>query len=203
MPEAQAEPSPVIEIEEPEETSSATETRSDSFGVKVPDRALAETGATSGASPFAEGSELAPSASSRPDSSPAMEETAPRKTPLEAVGSGVLEEIERFNRRHRELYSVLKGAVGAGAKNFVSTCIRRLGADGPDFSGLTPDETGAFSAEMLYERVGAQSPARIRVRLESLIEAEAETASLFLDPKTLERLHKRLETATWDLAEHS
>src|SRR5207249_2322302 len=122
--------------------------------------------------------------------------SAPTKTPLEAVGSGVLEEIERFNRRHRELYAVLKGAVGAGAKNFVATCIRRLGPAGPDFHGMLPDETGAFSAEGLYERVGSYDPARIRARLESLIDAESETVGQFLDPKTLERLSKRLETAT-------
>lgn len=126
--------------------------------------------------------------------------SAPARTPLEAVGSGVLEEIERFNRRHRELYAVLKGAVGAGAKNFVATCIRRLGTAASDFSGLAPDETGAFSPESLYERVGSFDPARIRGRLESLIDMESETASVFLDPKTLERLRKRLETATWDLA---
>ena len=127
----------------------------------------------------------------------------PGRTPLEAVGSGVLEEIERFNRRHRELYAVLKGAVGAGAKNFVATCVRRLGPAAPDFEGLVPDETGAFGAEALYERVGSFDPARIRARLESLIDTETESISLFMDPKTLERLRKRLETATWDLAERS
>lgn len=129
--------------------------------------------------------------------------SAPPRTPLEAVGSGVLEEIERFNRRHRELYAVLKGAVGAGAKNFVATSIRRLGPAAADFSGLTPDESGAFGPESLYERVGSLDPGRIRALLESLIDAETETAGLFLDPGTLERLRKRLETATWDLAERS
>ena len=127
---------------------------------------------------------------------------APR-SPLEAVGSGILEEIERFNRRHRELYAVLKGAVGAGARNFVATSIRRLGSSASEFQGMVPDESGAFSPESLYERVGSRDPAGIRARLEALIDAETDTASLFLDPKTLERLRKRLEAATWDLAERS
>jgi hypothetical protein len=173
------------------------------FSIKAPERYDPESETDRAASSDAKTSYDQPGAEDSSVSPDGPASNAPLRTPLEAVGTGVLEEIERFNRRHRELYAVLKGAVGAGAKNFVATCIRRLGSAASDFSGLAPDESGAFNAEALYERVGPLEPGRIRSRLESLIDAETDTASLFLDATTLDRLRKRLETATWDLAERS
>ncbi len=124
-----------------------------------------------------------------------------RRTPIEAVGTGVLEEIERFNRRHREVYAVLKGSVGSGARNLVANCAKRLGEGAQIFAGLAMDETGAFPAELLFERVGEQAPARIRAALEALIGAELRISEGMLDGATVKRLEKRLEAAGSGLVE--
>ena len=126
---------------------------------------------------------------------------APRNA-LEAVGTGVLEEIDRFNRRHREVYAVLKGAVGAGGRNFVSTCVRRLSETGPLFADLPMDETGAFSSSSLFERIGSLSPAIIRARLESLITEEVDFAQMFLDGQTVRKMALRIESVTGELVGH-
>lgn len=121
-------------------------------------------------------------------------EPAPR-TPLEAVGTGVLEEIERFNRRHREVHDVLRGSVGAGARNLIANCAKRLPEGAQLFAGLAMDETGAFPAALLFERVSDLPPDKIRERLEGLIQAEVRFASDLLDEGTVSKLMRRLETA--------
>jgi hypothetical protein len=115
-------------------------------------------------------------------------------TPLEAVGTGVLEEIGRFNRRHREVYGVFKAAVGAGARNLIANCAKRTGDSTALFAGLAMDDTGAFPAEGLFERLGQLRPAEIRSRLEALIEAETVFARQLHDPPTVERLGRRLDS---------
>jgi hypothetical protein len=80
--------------------------------------------------------------------------------------------------------------------------IRRSAPPPPEFNGLVPDESGRVQRGALYERVGSFDPGRIRARLESLIDAETDTASLLSMVRPW-RLRKRLETATWDLAERS
>ena len=111
----------------------------------------------------------------------------------------MLEEIERFNRRHGRSTRP-SGAVGAGAKNFVATCVRRLDDAGSVFAALPLDETGASplrsSTHASRTFACGHTP-----QARSSDHGRGDFARAFLDERTVQHMFKRVEAVTSAVAE--
>jgi hypothetical protein len=123
-------------------------------------------------------------------------EPPPRPVPPE-----VLESVERFNRRHRVMFEELRREIGAGVRNYVQTCQRRLGQVSELFDGLQPDRSGAFDPQALGEALLAyrsrdRSAPDYDTLLESLIEKEILIVRDLLPPSRLEEIQRRLSEAS-------
>jgi hypothetical protein len=127
-------------------------------------------------------------------------ESAP-EPPARPVPPEVLEAVERFNRRHRVMFEELRREIGAGVRNYVQTCQRRLGQVSELFEGLQPDRSGAFDPQALGEalleyRSRDRSSPDDDTLLESLIEKEILIVRDLLPPSRLEEIQRRLSEAS-------
>lgn len=113
----------------------------------------------------------------------------------------VLAAVERFNRRHRVMFDELRREIGAGVRNYVQTCQRRLGELSVLFEGLQPDASGAFDPQGLGEALIAYRAGRHGVPdddslLETLIEKEILIVRDLLPAHRLEEIQRRLTEAS-------
>lgn len=114
--------------------------------------------------------------------SPAFELDTPEVPPLPAVPEAVFAEVDRFNRRHALVFQEIRLEIGAGARNFVLTCIRRLGPYGVVFDELEPDRQGAFDREALARGVLERWSGPLPEALDGLIEMELSLVGDLLTP---------------------
>jgi hypothetical protein len=103
------------------------------------------------------------------------------------------EAVDRFNRRHALVFNELRLEIGAGARNFVMTCVRRLGRERIVFETLEPDRQGWFEREALVRRVALFGSDQPNEALEALIHCELELVSELLPPSRRESLQRLLE----------
>jgi hypothetical protein len=109
----------------------------------------------------------------------------------------VVRTIERFNRRHRIMFEELRREIGAGVRNYVLTCQRRLGELSSLFADLEPDRSGAFDVDalgraLLSYRERARPAAEDEALLETLIEKEILIVRDLLPESRLEEIRHRL-----------
>lgn len=83
----------------------------------------------------------------------------------------LLTAVDRFNGRHRIVFEALRREIGAGVRNFVLTCVHRLGPAAASFEGLAPDKSGFFDREALARGLAERGAGDI-ARLEELIAFE-------------------------------
>ncbi len=100
------------------------------------------------------------------------EVSAEPEPPAVEVSDAIQAEVERFNARHAVVFRQLRIEIGAGVRNFVITCGRRLGDRGEIFEGLAPDRDGRFDSQRLGEAIALQWQGNPREPLDSLIETE-------------------------------
>jgi hypothetical protein len=116
-------------------------------------------------------------------------DTAP---PAEPSPKEFLHAVDRFNRRHELVFEAIRREIGAGARNFVLTCVRRLGAQGAAFGGLAPDKTGRFEREALGRELLRCSETDPFESLEVLIRLEVSLVRDLMDSTRVRTLEDRL-----------
>lgn len=123
---------------------------------------------------------------------PQFELDVPQAPPLDPVPPEILEEVDRFNRRHTLVFQEIRLEIGAGARNFVVTCLRRLGPFGAPFEGQVPDRNGIFDREPLGRSLQANWSGPPREALEGLIDMEVGLVSDLLAPARRSALMRAL-----------
>lgn len=134
--------------------------------------------------------EVPPEAASGIDAAPLLPDE-----PEPEVSEALLAQVERFNRRHSVVFTHLRLEIGAGARNLVLACLRRLGDEAAAFEGLTPDREGQFEAAGL-----ARNLARCRMsaeHLEALIQAEVGLVRDLVSPTRLEAIVRGLASLSY------
>ncbi|MFN7965418.1 MAG: DUF4388 domain-containing protein [Acidobacteriota bacterium] len=107
-----------------------------------------------------------------PASSSPLDEVETPEVPALTIPDTLFAEVDRFNRRHALLFHEIRLEIGAGARNFVLTCARRLGPYGVVFAGLEPDRAGIFDRELLARAVLERWGGDPTEALDSLIDVE-------------------------------
>jgi hypothetical protein len=123
---------------------------------------------------------------------PAAASVAEEPAPPAEPPAEILAAVDRFNRRHQVVFEGLRREIGAGARNFVLTCMRRLGAGGAAFEGFTPDKTGAFDREAIARRLAELSPEDPHAALEALIGLELSLVRDLIEPARLQNIEHAL-----------
>ncbi|RMG47171.1 MAG: hypothetical protein D6718_04385, partial [Acidobacteria bacterium] len=113
----------------------------------------------------------------------------------DAVDAWVYELVDRFNRRHRVVYRQLRIEIGAGIRNYVRTCLRKLGDRGRVFGDLLPDDTGAFPREALARKLARSPLGPSADALEPLIETELSLVRDLLPPARMREIDEALAAA--------
>lgn len=97
---------------------------------------------------------------SGPVSEPVAQELQPTRPVTEEepepeleIPEELLAKVQRFNRRHAVVFMHLRQEMGAGARNLVLACIRRLGSEGVVFEGMAPDREGQFETLTLAGKI--------------------------------------------------
>lgn len=100
--------------------------------------------------------------------------------------------VARFNARHRIVFEGLRREIGAGVRNFIVTCERRLGAKSALFEGLAPDRNGVFDTEALTAAL-ERWPGPAHEPLDALIAEELELVRNLLEPSRLDAIQRALD----------
>ncbi|MDQ7007973.1 MAG: DUF4388 domain-containing protein [Acidobacteriota bacterium] len=144
------------------------------------------------AAPAAEGPPAAPVGPPVPAEEAETEADVPALEPEATVtpDEAVLAEVKRFNRRHAAVFTRLRAEIGAGVRNYVRTCQRRLGV--PVFGDLEPDSEGCFPVEELARRIEDLRRGGDGADPEALITTELSMVRELLSPARLKDIERAL-----------
>jgi hypothetical protein len=102
-------------------------------------------------------------------------------------------EIHRFNEKHRFLFDHLRAEIGAGARNFVSSCQRRAGDELISmFEGCSLGPEGEYDAASLRRNIFDQNIDAYPHVFERLLHTEFDMVRDLLPPDRLERIESGL-----------
>ncbi len=142
-----------------------------------------------------DGSAVAPAAdSSESTRAGQFELDTPSPAPPQ-ISDALYAEVDRFNRRHALVFQEIRLEIGAGARNFVLTCVRRLGPHGAAFEGLEPDRAGLFERESLARGVLERWHGDSREALDGLLDVELSLVGDLLSPSRRALLLQSLRDA--------
>jgi hypothetical protein len=102
-------------------------------------------------------------------------------------------EIHRFNEKHRFLFDHLRAEIGAGARNFVSSCQRRAGDElSSMFEGCHLGPEGEYDAASLRRNIFDRNIDAYPHVFERLLHTEFDMVRDLLPPDRLERIESGL-----------
>lgn len=102
-------------------------------------------------------------------------------------------EIHRFNEKHRFLFDHLRAEIGAGARNFVSSCQRRAGDElSTMFEGCNLGPEGEYDAVSLRRNIFDRNIDAYPHVFERLLHTEFDMVRDLLPPDRLERIESGL-----------
>ena len=103
-------------------------------------------------------------------------------------------EVRDLNACHRALFAALRAEIGAGARNFVLSCARRLSREGTAGlpAGLPLNSEGEWDEGGIEAAFGADGRGRAAEALGVLLEEEIAHARRVLQPEACRRLEARL-----------
>ncbi len=127
------------------------------------------------------------------EDAPVEEEAAVPPPPPTRLPENLLAEIDRFNQRHQIVFHHLRMEIGAGVRNYVLTCQRRLGEAASLFEGLNPDKSGAFDRDLLGRALHQNWQGDPREPLDALVDKEIEMVRDLLAPARLAEIQNSLQ----------